>query len=169
MKKEEILKNEEKQGWKRKPLTQEEINSINSTIEFLKDHVSDDFVTVMGAVANWNNDDESVRKANKEALVEAVPNLKDYIKSDKFAAEFDKIKGMTKLVTGLNLISSYYGRVLESKRFTKVKYNINGKIYSINKDWLDTIDKTLPKEERIALILAHPNTKCETIDIEEIF
>lgn len=156
---------------KSRALTEEELVNVQAGVDLLKDKVSEKTSAVITATMSWYNEDEATRKANRVSLLENFENveaLKEYLKSDEFAAEISVIRGMSKINTILNLIISYYTRDVKKKSTKKKIIRIEGKTYSVNAAFFETLSSITDAAEKRKAILEHADTK-EVADVVEEF
>lgn len=98
--------------------------------------------------------------------------LKDFA-SGPMAEEIESLKGIDKALSKLNLIRSFYARrpkkegtgsTTRKSRKTQ-QISISGEYYDVNQDFYNGLDAAMSRDEKVAAILAHPQTKkSEVID-----
>lgn len=159
---EETTENTEKKTWTRKPLTAEEVESVKSAIETMKElGVSENYQKLMAAAPDWYAEDKTVKEENRKALVESFDGkLKDYLDSEEFKQEHGKFAGLTKLMSIIGNIVSYNARrnYTSKAKAKMVVISIGGEYYTVNQDYMNSI-RELPKDQRRELLLQHEDTK----------
>lgn len=152
---------EEKKKVVRKEYSAEEIANIRAAAETLKSiGISADLEKVVDAAKDWM--DKNAQADAKKRVLEAFgspENLRAYLEGN-FGTEFAALAGLRGLLTSINALAGYYKRreVTPKKRVKYVQISINGKLYSVNKDYMASIaDKS--RDERKELLLNHEDTK----------
>lgn len=131
--------------------------------------VTEEFGNFLDVVADWFGDDKELIAEQRKALVEKFEgseNLKDYLESDQFKAEFAGFYGIGKVMPVFNNIKSYYSR-REGVSRKKVKYSqisIDGVVYNVNSEYMKTL-VDMPREERKQMVLNHQDT--HKVEVEE--
>lgn len=159
----------EKKRWVRTQ-TEEDRNILVAGIAKMKEiGVSEKFGRFLDVVADWFGDDKDLVAEQRKALVESFEgseNLKDYLETEEFKAEFAGFYGIGKVMPVFNNIRSYYSR-REGVSRKKVKYSqvsIDGVVYNVNSEYMKTL-VDMPREERKAMVLNHPDT--HKVEVEE--
>lgn len=148
-----------------KMLTEEEVAALNAAADKIRAFgVSPKFAKVMELIPVWHLKTSDALAAKKKEVIEffgGTETFKDYIDGE-FQAELEVINGMTKAVSTMNNINSFYARRKEVNKKSKMtQINIGGTIYEVNADYLVSVS-TLPASERRELVLAHADTKQAT-------
>lgn len=159
----------ERKKWVRTQ-TEEDRNILVAGIAKMKEiGVSEKFAHILEVVADWFGDDKELVAEQRKALVEAFEgseNLKDYLETDEFKAEFAGFYGISKVMPVFNNIKSYYSR-REGVSRKKVKYSqvsIDGTVYNVNSEFMKTL-VDMPRDERKKMVLEHPDT--QKVEVEE--
>lgn len=143
----------------RKEYTPEEIAAIRTAAETLKAlGVSEKMELVVNAAKDWMDKDTQAN-ARKELAEKfgSTDALKAYLEGE-FAAEMAQFAGLRGLLTSLNAVAGYYKRrEPAAKKVKLVQVNINGEIYSVSKEYLESI-KDEPRDKKREMLLAHENT-----------
>ena len=149
-----------------KMLTEEEVAALNAAADKIRAFgVSPKFAKVMELIPVWHLKNSDALAAKKKEVIEflgGTETFKDYIDGE-FQAELEVVNGMTKAVSTMNNINSFYARRKEAgpKKSKMTQINIGGTIYEVNADYLVSVS-TLPATERRELVLAHADTKQAT-------
>lgn len=143
----------------RKEYTPEEIAAIRAAGETLKTiGVSDKMELVIDAAKDWLDKDAQAN-ARKELAEKfgSTEALKAYLEGE-FVGEMSQLAGLRGLLTSLNAVAGYYKRrEAPAKKVKLVQVNINKEIYSVSKEYLESI-KEEPRDKKRELLLAHENT-----------
>jgi hypothetical protein len=153
---------------KSRELSAEDRAKVLDAINYLKETgVSKEFASIMDAVVDWNSDSEEIRLANRKTLTTNFPGLREYVKSDEYKSELNRLLGLSKLSVIMRVITNYYGREIIRKKTVKVVVSINNELYEVPKSLLDSIPQNMTKDERKQFILQSEHSKKLNKEIEE--
>lgn len=157
-----------RKSWAPKPLTEEQINSVKKAIATCREHgVSETMDKVFDAVIDWRNEDKNVQSENRKALAKSLgENMKDLLAAEDFQAEVNDLKGIELLAQLVGQIVSYNCRKTYTPRPKVKNITIQGKLYSVNAEFLEEIKNEPDTDKRRQMLLEHPDTKIKN-DIEE--
>lgn len=155
---------------KKKEVTEEEVAALRNAVKIVTESgVTPQVAKVLELVPMWH--DTEANEAKKKEVAEffgGSNEFKTYIDTD-FQSELAALEAFQTLGSKIKLINSFYKRRDTDKKVSKaaMSININNELYTINKAYFESLAGT-PNEEKKALILAHPQTKKMSTDIESL-